>query len=194
MDDNSQQRIHQYHHIDGTSELVLGISYLALGLILAAARLSVVAERLSTILTVLPYVILLLFFGLLWFRRRVTYPRTGVVTPRRPSSFTIGLFVVSIFFGFFHLLLPDDAYLLNSGFPLLFGAFLAVTLLLMGHGLKRFYLYAVLAFTVGIGSVVAGLHTDLGMALVALVIGLVLLVSGGRVLRRYLARTSPRDA
>ena len=108
MDNNSQRRIYQYHNIDGMVELILGIFYLSLGLIFAIARLPPVAERLGTILTILPYTILLLFVGLLWFRRRVTYPRTGYVMPRRPSSFTIGLFAASILFGFFHLSVPDE--------------------------------------------------------------------------------------
>lgn len=191
MNNDSQRRIYQYHNIDGVGELVLGIGYLSLGVIFATAHLPLIEERLSTILTIWPYIILLLFFGLLWFRQRVTYPRTGYVMPRRPSSFTIGSFVAGILLGFFHLFVPDDAYLLNSGFPLLFGSSLAVTVLLMGHGLKRFYVYASVAFATGFGSVVASLDSDAGMFLTAFFTGLVLIISGGRVLRRYLAEHAP---
>ena len=188
MDSNSQRRIYQYSNIDGTDELMIGVSLLLIGCIGIAALLRIHTELLFNIL---PVAILLLFFGSVWFKQRVTYPRTGVVTPRRRVGYTVGWFVMVTLFSFSHLFVPDDAYLWSRGFPLLFGAFLAVTSLLNGHGLKRFYVHAAAALLTGVGSVVAGLGPDAGVSLTAFVTGSVLLVSGGWVLRRYLAEHAP---
>lgn len=188
MDSDSQRRIYQYPNIDGTGELMMGVSLLLIGCVGIAALLRIDTELLFNIL---PIVILLLFLGSVWFKQRVTYPRTGVVTPRRWVSHIVGRFVMVNLFGFSHLFVPDDAYLWNQGFPLLFGAFIATMSLLDMHGLKRFYLYAAVALTTGIGSVVAGLSSDAGISLVAFITGSVLIISGGRVLRRYLAEHAP---
>ena len=188
--EDSQRRIYQYSNIDGTLELMMGVSLLLIGCIGIAALFHIDTELLFNFL---PIAILLLFFGSVWFKQRVTYPRTGVVTPRRRVIYVhiVGRFVMVTLFGFSHLFVPDDAYLWNRGFPLLFGAFIAVVLLLDGHGLKRFYFYVVVALTTGVGSVAAGLGADMGIALTASLTGLVLIISGGRVLRRYLAEHVP---
>lgn len=188
MDSNSQRRIYQYVDIDGTRELMLGTGYFFIGLIPVVVRFPINTEF---FLTVLPFFILLLFLGGLWFKQRVTYPRTGQAISRRPSSFTIGLFVLSLVSMLFQHRLPKDVYLTGAGYPLLFGASLAVVLLLAGQGLRRFYLYAAVALTTGFGSVVAGLDSDAGMFLTAFFTGLALIISGGRVLRRYLAEHAP---
>lgn len=184
MKDNLQERLYQYVDIDGTREMMMGAGWFLIGLVPVVMRLPVNTELLFR---VLPVGIMLLFLGLLWFKYRVTYPRTGYAAPRRLSSFTVGLFVLTFASMLFKHRLPDNIYLMQEGYPLLFGAFTAVTLLLMGQGLRRFYIYAAVALITGVGALVAGLGPDSGMFLTASVTGLVLLVSGGRVLRRYLA-------
>lgn len=192
MEDDSRRRMYQYPNIDGTGELMMGTALLLIGFAGVIAQLPINTELLFR---VLPIGIMLLFLGLLWFRQRVTYPRTGYVTPRRPNSFTIGLLVLTFGSMLFKHRLPDDIYLTQEGYPLLFGAFLAVMLLLAGQGLRRFYVYAAVALLMGVGSVAAGLGSDSGMFLTAFVTGTVLTVSGSRILRRYLAEhASPGDA
>jgi len=159
-------------------------SLVFIGLFLLASRLSI---DVNSLVNALPILIMLLFLAVFWFKNRVTHSRTGYAAPRRPSSYTVGLFAVSLFFSFSNRLIPEDTHILSRGYPLLFGAFLAVTLLLAGQGLRRFYVYAAVALLTGVGALAAGFEPELGMALTALVTGLLLLVSGGRVLRRYLA-------
>jgi hypothetical protein len=180
--DDVETRMHQYVDIDGTREMMLGTSNLLIGSFLLASRFL----NTDVLVRVLPVAIFLGFLGLLWFKQRVTYPRSGYVAPRRLSGYLVVLFAVSLALSFSNRLLPEDAYLASAGYPLLFGAFLAVTLLLTGQGLRRFYLYAGAALALGVGTTRMGLETDLGMALTASVTGLLLLVSGGRVLRTYL--------
>lgn len=64
-------------------------------------------------------------------------------------------------------------------------------LLLMGQGLRWFYVYARVALVAGGGLVAIGLEPDLGIALTAALTGTLLLASGGWVLRRYLATYPP---
>jgi phosphoglycerol transferase MdoB-like AlkP superfamily enzyme len=175
--------MYQYIDIDGTRELLLGTSNFLIGTFLFASRFL----DTDVVVTVLPVVILLGFLGVLWFKQRVTYLRSGYAEPRRLSGYLVGLFAVSLAFSFSNRLLPRDAYLASAGYPLLFGAFLAVTLLLTGQGLSRFYLYAGVALALGVGTTLMRLKTELGMALTASVTGLLLLISGSRVLRKYLA-------
>lgn len=188
-EDDVQRRVHQYVDIDGTPELMLGTSNLLIGLSLVASRFL----NTDVVVRVLPVVIFLGFLGVLWFKQRVTYPRSGYAAPRWLSGYLVGLFAVSLAFSFSHRLLPRDAYLLSAGYPIFFAAFLAVTLLLTGQGLRRFSLYAGVALALGVGSTLMRLETELGMALTASVTGLLQLVSGGWVLRTYLMTYPPPE-
>ena len=187
---DKQQRMYAYKNVDGTLELMLGAGLFLIGLLPVLLLLPIDTDR---FLSFLPFVTLGLFLGSIWFKHRVTYPRTGFVQPRRMSASSIALLVLGFSSMLFKHLLPDNLYLLNKGYPVLFGAFWAVLFLLIGQGLRRFYLYAAVAFLSGIGTLTAGLGSELGMSVTALTSGTVLLVSGGRVLRRYLAHDSPPE-
>lgn len=189
--DDVQRRMYQYPNIDGTGELMLGTSYFLIGSFLLASRFL----DIDVLARALPVVIFLGFLGVLWFKQRVAYPRSGYAIPRRLSSYSVGVLVVGFSFLLFSHLIPEGAYLITEDYPLLLGALLSVTLLLTGQGLRRFYLYAGVALALGVGSMLVRLETELGMALTASITGLLLLVSGGRVLRRYLAMyPAPEEA
>lgn len=181
--------MYQYVDIDGMRELVLGTGYVLVSLLPATSHL--IDARLLA--NVFPFVLMLLFLAVIWFKRRVTYPRSGYAAPRRLSSYAVGLFAFSILFSFSNRLIPENAYLRSEGYPLFLGPQLSVTLLLVGQGLRRFYAYASVALALGVGSTIMGLEPDLGMSLTALATGLLLLASGGRMLRRYLATYPPPE-
>ena len=183
--DNKQWRMYAYKNVDGTLELMLGANLCLVGLFPFLLSLP-----LGTTIFVdfLPVIMLALFLSVLWFKHRVTYARTGFIQPRRLNISSIALLVLGFLSLLFKPLLPDSLYLLNAGYPLLFGAFWSVYFLLLGQGLQRFYLYAAVALFAGIGALLAGFGSDFGTSLMALVMGTVLLVSGGRVLRRYLVQ------
>lgn len=175
----AKKRLERYPNVDGSLEVMLGSYYLLVGL-------GPLLVRFEWPLKVLPVIILLLFFGLLFFKHRVTYPQTGSAMPRAPSSYTLGTFVVAAGMMFSRRLLPEDSSLLNQGYPVFFAASLAIFILLLGRGLERFYLYAGVALTAGIGATLLGLGQDAAVSAVALPTGLALLVFGFRTLRRYL--------
>ena len=71
--DDKQKRIDAYPNVDGTLELMLGVSLFLISLVPVFLRFSVNPE---IFLSLLPIVILGFFFGLIWFKQRVTRPRT----------------------------------------------------------------------------------------------------------------------
>lgn len=189
MDKNVKERLNQYGHIDGSLELYLGAAYSLIALGFLAPLLP--QDALNTIVTALPFLLMLMFLGVLWFKWRVTYPHTGIAFPRRPSSYTVALLVGSLLFSALPSVVPSDAYIFSGGLPLFFGAVFAVTLLLAGQGLKRFYGYAAVALLSGVVATTMRLEPELGALAVSLVTGSALLISGSRVLRRYLVHHRP---
>ncbi len=189
MDKNAKERLNQYGHIDGSLELYLGAAYSLIALGFLATLIP--QDALNTVVRALPFLVMLMFLGVLWFKWRVTYPRTGVVIPRRPSSYTVALFAGSFLLSALSSITPSDAYIFNGGLPLFFGTVFSVTLLLAGQGLKRFYGYAAVALLSGVVATTTRLEPELGALAVSLVTGSALLISGSRVLRRYLVHHRP---
>jgi len=178
-------RLNRDFHADGLSELMLGASYVFIAAYIALNMLGADWPFLSALA---PGFIPLLFLVVIWLKRRITAPRTG--DPRPPlTGYALPLLGVSALLFLLTMLSPEDAPIFDEGSALFLGGIAAVTFLIAGRGLKRFYGYAAVALVAGFGA--SFLDPDVGALVVCLVTGLVLLVSGARVLRRYLAQHPP---
>ena len=124
-------------------------------------------------------------------KERFSYPRTGYAVPRVPR-YLVFIFGVSLV-----LINALDVFVWKSGLmaslvqPLSLGLITACLLLWMGGGLTRFYYLAATSFLSGAFLTWYGLEMHMGMVLHSAALGLLLMVSGGVTLRRYL-REHPR--
>lgn len=194
-----KKRVNQYANIDGLLELATGVCFLLLSLA------SVLADRAYTstgpgfypfIWWPLAFAIPLTFHAVMWLKKRVTYPRTGLVEPRQPKylrrRYFFLIFVVPVLLLQLPLFLGRESLgitLINAyTHPLLWGVLLAVLFVVVGQGLKRFYGYAAVTLATGIGVSVTGLEPRLGSLILYLMTGSVTLVAGALVLRGYLKR------
>ncbi len=208
-----QLRAVQYQHVDGSFELTFGGTFL----LMAACYYLVnrLANPDSFLLSYAP-LLMMLVGGLLIdnlvqrFRRRVTYPRTGFITYRKPQPLkrTTRL-VIWIGVPLFTVLFLAVLFLNRSKFPagnqdsalpvipvftgLLFSGLWAI----IGWkiALPRFYLIAAASLLLSVGLIVSGVGIYLGMALLFGAMGALLCASGGITLWKYLRNTPiPQDA
>jgi hypothetical protein len=129
-------------------------------------------------------------------KERITFPRTGYVAYRqkegnrvvRMGMATIIAMLMSGLLVYFIVRQPAGFNLM----PAVSGLLIAFVLGMMGFrsALPRFYLLAAASFILGGIFAIVKLDNVLGLAVYCLVIGLVLAISGGVVLGRYL-RTNP---
>jgi hypothetical protein len=208
----SQLRTIQYQHVDGTFELTFGGSFL-----LMAACFFLVSRMEHPDTSFLSFAPLLAFVGGAFlidnlvqrFRRRVTYPRTGYITYRKPQPLKRSTrLVIWIGVPLLTILFLAVLFLNRSKFPagnqdsglpvipvftgLLFSGLWAI----VGWkiALPRFYLLAVASLLVTAGLIVSGVGAYLGMALLIGAMGALLCISGGVTLWMYLRNTSvPQD-
>ena len=120
------------------------------------------------------------------FKERITYPRTGYAVPRVPR------YLYPVFAGGLLLISTLDAFVWNSSVaslwtqPLSLGLITACLLLWAGGGLVRFYYLAAASFLLGAGLTWVGVSMYMGIILHGTLLGLLLMMSGGVTLRRYL--------
>lgn len=182
-------RVYQYQNIDGLGELGFGAMWFYFGLTMSLYLLfpNVYPPLVSFVGLGVP----LIGWGISKLKERVTYPRTGYAVPRFPR------YLIFVFGGGVLLVTTLDALVWQSGLmtllmqPLSLGLITACLLLWMGGGLTRFYYLAAAAFLLGAGLTWYGTDPFLGVVLHSAALGLVLMVSGGVTLRRYL-RAHPR--
>jgi len=196
------QRTHRYWYEDGLNEIATGCMFVVCGLFLLTMYSVPPGCALAPVLAI-GFVILVAFGGLPVSRavkavkNRVTYPRTGYVSYRRPgssgrpnvvwASVGIGLAVLGIILSKVHA--PPWLGSMAMAQGLLMGAIL----LYLGHrlGLTRFYGLAFLSALIGVVVALNGFDDALGSAAYFGEMGLVVTASGLFTLRTYLSQSQP---
>ena len=191
----------QYWYDDGLVEMAVGCLSVALGLLFLAEAL---APRGS--LPVNFVILVLVAGGILianWvvkiLKARITYPRTGFVQYRRPpKTAPRRVLVVALACVVSTLVavgLTSTAPASLAWIPVMQGVLIGLFILYLGYsvGLGRFYALAAASLALGSGVSVAGLGDTLGNGVYFLSMGLLVHVSGGITLRRYLLSTRPPE-
>jgi len=188
------QKTRQYWHIDGLAELVAGGIFLFLGAYFFA--LSALPPN-SLLNTLLQAGFALIFIGSLLLGKRLvtaikirlTFPRTGFVTYRPPTTrsrwISAGL---ALFMAALVVALMSTAPASLEWMPAITGLIVAAGWLIFASrvGLPRFFLLAIASLAFGIGLSLSGLGDLLGLAIYYASMGFTLLLSGGLTLRSYL--------
>ena len=196
-----EQKTRQYWYVDGTAEIFIGLLLAVTGALVLAMeqlppgswqRLSVVAGMMVIIL------------GGAWLggklvravKARITYPRTGYVSYRRPSrqrrlrNFLI-MIPIAVLWAILVLILGNG---LIAWIPLIDGLVLSAILGVAGVGLLRFYLLAGLSLIVGSTLAYLQIGGNAGQFMFDSIMGLSLAVSGTITLIHYLRQTpAPED-
>jgi hypothetical protein len=193
------QRTHRYWYEDGLNEIAAGGMFVLCGLFLLMMY-SVPPGSLLAPVLVVAFIILVAFGGLFISRavkaikNRVTYPRTGYVSYRRPesnrrrriiaASLGIGIGVLGI------VLSIADAPTWLMSMPMVQGLIIGAALLYIGRrlGLTRFYALAFISALIGVVVALNGFDDALGSAAYFGEMGLVLTASGLFTLRAYLSQ------
>ncbi len=196
------QRTHRYWYEDGLAEIATGCMFVVCGLFLFMMRFARPGSPLACIMAV-GFTGLVAFGGLAVSRavraakNRVTYPRTGYVSYRRPggngrpwiigAGVGIALAVMGIVLSKVH------APTWLGSMSMVQGLILGAVLLYIGHrlGLARFYVLAFLSALIGVVVSLGGFDDALGSAAYFGEMGLVLTASGLFTLRTYLSQTQP---
>lgn len=192
-----EQRVRRYWYTDGIAELAGGGLFILLGLYFGIQGYSGENSLISVVLQV--SLALLMVAGMFGVRRlvkalkvRLTYPRTGFVEYRtNQKDAKVRRYVVAgiaMVVAIASILLKDyirglDSMVLMTG--LLVGA-IFITLQGRSSGLKRFYALGGLSIVLGIALSFSKLPQAYVLALFYGLVGIVILVSGVLVLRRYL--------
>jgi hypothetical protein len=133
------------------------------------------------------------------FKSGLTFPRTGYVSYKRASkkqriiSVSIAIIIASLIIALF-LSTP----LSLNWIPAITGLIVGIVWLISAVrvGLVRFYLQSILSLLLGVGLSLARLETYQGLAIYFAAMGIVLLISGGVTLAKYLRQypTSEKDS
>ena len=196
------QRTHRYWYEDGLNEIAAGCMFVVCGLVLFMMRFVRPGSPLAPVLAV-GLVILVSLGGLAVSRavravkNRITYPRTGYVSYRRPESNRRRRIIAAslgVGLGVLGIVLPiagAPTWLVSMA--MVEGLILGAVLLYIGHrlGLARFYLLAFLSALIGVVVALGGFDDALGSAAYFGEMGLVLTASGLFTLRAYLRQPQP---
>jgi len=198
-----EQRVRRYWYTDGIAELVSGGMFLLLGLYFGILGYF---EEGSFVSVILQVSMVLVFiggaFGVRWLvtnlKSRLTYPRTGYVEYRVKDNNTRKR----------RLLIVISAIVISAGTMVLvkyvgeLQSMVLFTGLLVGaifiavrgrsSGLKRFYVLGGLAIFLGVILAWSGLTEIYTLSLFYGLLGIAIMLSGGLVLRRYLADNPSR--
>ena len=198
------QRTRQYWFIDGLTELSVGGTFVILGLYFYFQS---ILPSASLILLTLQMGFVVLLFGVIFlsrylvnkFKSGLTFPRTGYVSYKRASkkqriiSVSIAIIIASLIIALF-LSTP----LSLNWIPAITGLIVGIVWLILAVrvGLIRFYLQSILSLLLGVGLSLARLETYQSLAIYYAVMGIVLLISGGVTLAKYLRQhpTSENDS
>jgi len=198
-----EQRVRRYWYTDGIAELVSGGMFLLLGLYFGILGYF---EEGSLVSVILQVSMVLVFIGgafvVRWLvtklKSRLTYPRTGYVeyrvkdnnTRKRRLLIVISAIVISVG----TMVLVNYVGELQS--MVLFTGLLvgAIFIAVRGRssGLKRFYVLGGLAIFLGVILAWSGLTEIYTLSLFYGLLGIAIMLSGGLVLRRYLADNPSR--
>jgi hypothetical protein len=199
-----EKRTFRSFYDDGLFEIALGLALLAVGALLYWQTALPPGSLLNTILTS-GFVIVLVSSGFLvnlfvrFFKRRVTYPRSGyvafkskAVSPRRRTATMIVAGIIGGSMAALYGLSPA----VRSLWPAAAGLLAAVAVLLMANriGLIRFYILAGASAVIGLALAAAGLEMTRGISYFFGLFGLAWLASGVAALLVYLGRSPRPDA
>jgi len=198
-----EQRVRRYWYTDGIAELVSGGMFLLLGLYFGILGYF---EEGSFVSVILQVSMVLVFiggaFGVRWLvtnlKSRLTYPRTGYVEYRVKDNNTrkrrLLIVISAIVISAGTMVLVKYVGELQS--MVLFTGLLvgAIFIALRGRssGLKRFYVLGGLAIFLGVILAWSGLKEIYTLSLFYGLLGIAIMLSGGLVLRRYLADNPSR--
>ena len=192
-----EQRVKRYWYADGIAELSSGGIFILLGLYFGVQGYFGEASLVSVILQV-SMVLLMIggVFGVRWLvntlKARLTYPRTGYVEYRvNERDAKVRRYVVAgvaMIIAIASIVLVDYIRSLNS-MVMITGLLVGVIFIALrgrSSGLKRFYALGGLAIVLGVALAFSKLSQAYTLALFYGLIGVVILISGTLVLRRYL--------
>jgi hypothetical protein len=197
-----EKRTVQNFYSDGLTEIALGAIFLLLGGYFFGQTLVPEGSPLNAALSAL-FVLVIVSAGFLvnrfvrFFKRRITYPRTGYVTykkkdrsPKRRLAAGIVGGIIGASLAALYGLSPS----LKVLFPALNGLLLAVAVLLIAIkvGLVRFYVLAAASAVIGFAVTAAGIGDIKGISLYCGLFGAAVIISGLASLVVYL-RKSERD-
>jgi hypothetical protein len=196
-----EQKTRRYWYVDGLAEIFIGLLLAVTGLLVLGLeqlppgswqRLTVVASM------------VLIIAGGAWLggrmvkavKARITYPRTGYVSYRKPThqrrlrNFLI-MIPIAVLWAILVLILGKG---LIAWIPLIDGLVLGAILWVAGMGLLRFYLLAGLSLAVGGILAYFQIGGNVGQMVFDSIMGLSLAVSGTITLIHYVSQTSaPED-
>jgi hypothetical protein len=199
--DKVVQRTYRYGYEDGLWEIAIGCMIVVCGLLLFGVDSIPPGSPLVSVLAV-GFTFLVQFFGWLAVGRavkvvkeRVTYPRTGYVSYRRPErnrGWIMGAgggVALGLLFGVLSIVHAPTWPVISIVEGLIFG----VSMLYLGYrlGLARFYVLAFLSALIGVVTALSGLDGLIVFAAYFGEMGLVLTASGLFTLRTYLRQSQP---
>lgn len=201
-----EQRIKRYWYSDGIAELSSGGMFILLGLYFGIQGYFGEGSIVSMILQVSLVVIMIGgVFGVRWMvnalKTRLTYPRTGYVEYRRDErDMKQRRYVVAamaLIIAIASMVLVKYIRGLDS-MVLITGVLVAIVFVALrgkSSGVTRFYVMGGFSLLLGIGLSLGGLPETYNLALFYGLLGVVIMVSGGIVLRSYLRENPmPSDA
>lgn len=191
--DSLQQRTQQYWNIDGLAELAIGGFFILLSLnFFGIALLPDGPIRVILGVAGMPLLVVLAIWigrrGVDALKIRLTYPRTGFLAYKKPSrkyrriTFAIGILITGLLLLLVFIFDPKS----GGWMPLLDGIFLGLLLLVINHGILRFYLLTITSFLSGLLLAFADISGNLGHAAFYGIMGIALVLSGAFTLRDYL--------
>ncbi len=195
--EHAEERLRSYWYEDGFAELATGAVFAILGLYFG---LQGYFGEGSAITAILQISMIGLFIAEFCFVRRTiqslktrwTYPRTGYVEYhadvrnvrlRRYATVAVGL-MAGMFLVILHRYIQGvEMVVLATGVLV---AFILAALRLKVRGMNRFYLFAACSLAFGIVLSLSALPQAYGLAVFYALMGILIMISGGLVLRRYL--------
>ena len=193
------QRTRQYWFADGLVELSVGGTFIILGLYF---YIQSILPSESLVLLAVQAGFVFLLFGVIFlsryvvnrFKPHLTFPRTGYVSYNRASKkHRIVSAGIAIFIAALNIALFLTTPLSLNWIPAITGLVVGTIWLISAFrvGLLRFYLQSILSLLMGVGLFLARLETYQSLALYYTVMGLVLILSGGLTLIKYLRQNPP---
>lgn len=199
-----EQRVRRYWYTDGLGELIGGGMFILLGLHFSLQQYFGDRSLVGVILqsSLILFLIAAMYVGrrlISALKVRLTYPRTGyveyqVVDKNRYWSRVLTM-AIAMAIAMFMVVISRSVTAIDS-LAAVTGALVALILLIKqgwSSGIRRFYLLSVTSLILGIGLSVSGLPSGYNLAAYYGLMGMILAVSGGLTLRRYL-RENPLPA
>lgn len=192
-----ERKTRRYWYVDGLAEIFIGLLLAVTGLMVLAMEAAPPGsgQRIALVAGMM-----VIIFGGAWLggkmvravKARVTYPRTGYVSYRKPTrqrrrrNILIMIPIAAIWI----ILVVIFGKGLIAWVPLIEGLVLAALLWVAGMGLLRFYLLAGLSLVVGGILAYLQIGGNVGQMAFNAVMGLFLAISGTITLIQYLRQTS----